>query len=326
MRLICVRQKVLKMVNRNSVIEATMRALASTPEFEEAGLTYEMMDEIHTRLENLPKDDPNKIRKRSAARGEKKAGVEEGPKRIRGGYQVCDHKEHGSEEFRAKVKAYMVDNPDKKYMSAKGDVWKLLSAEEIAVFEKKAEEVNEQNGFAAKEAKKSSPTVTKAQMEEQNRLMKEALEKAGMEESIPDLPEREPPKPRKKKSSASNSEESVSPPKSPVSESEMESLSTMVQSVVIDSDSDEDDDESTPCVKDDFKEWCKMNGKNMIENDGVSNSTAEFLAWVMYMNPETYGPDKLGFVPKEQAKEAKKLHNLKERKNDPSAPWVNFLA
>ena len=326
MRLICVRQKVLKMVNRNEVIEATMRALASTSEFEEAGLTFEMMDEIHTRLENLPKDDPNKIRKRSAARGVKKAGVEEGPKRIRGGYQVCDHKEHGSEEFRAKVKAYMVDNPDKKYMSAKGDVWKLLSAEEIAVFEKKAEEVNEQNGFAAKEAKKSSPTVTKAQMEEQNRLMKEALEKAGMEESIPDLPEREPPKPRKKKSSASNSEESVSPPKSPVSESEMESLSTMVQSVVIDSDSDEDDDESTPCVKDEMKEWCKMNGKNMIENDGVSKSTAEFLAWVMYMNPETYGPDKLGFVPKEQAKEAKKSHNLKERKNDPSAPWANFLA
>ncbi len=314
------------MVNRNEVIEATMRALASTSEFEEAGLTFEMMDEIHTRLENLPKDDPNKIRKRSAARGVKKAGVEEGPKRIRGGYQVCDHKEHGSEEFRAKVKAYMVDNPDKKYMSAKGDVWKLLSAEEIAVFEKKAEEVNEQNGFAAKEAKKSSPTVTKAQMEEQNRLMKEALEKAGMEESIPDLPEREPPKPRKKKSSASNSEESVSPPKSPVSESEMESLSTMVQSVVIDSDSDEDDDESTPCVKDEMKEWCKMNGKNMIENDGVSKSTAEFLAWVMYMNPETYGPDKLGFVPKEQAKEAKKSHNLKERKNDPSAPWANFLA
>jgi len=320
------RQKVLKMVNHNEVIEATMRALASTSEFEEAGLTFEMMDEIHTRLENLPKDDPNKIRKRSAARGVKKAGVEEGPKRIRGGYQVCDHKEHGSEEFRAKVKAYMVDNPDKKYMSAKGDVWKLLSAEEIAVFEKKAEEVNEQNGFAAKEAKKSSPTVTKAQMEEQNRLMKEALEKAGMEESIPDLPEREPPKPRKKKSSASNSEESVSPPKSPVSESEMESLSTMVQSVVIDSDSDEDDDESTPCVKDEMKEWCKMNGKNMIENDGVSKSTAEFLAWVMYMNPETYGPDKLGFVPKEQAKEAKKSHNLKERKNDPSAPWANFLA
>ena len=314
------------MVNRNEVIEATMRALASTSEFEEAGLTFEMMEEIHTRLENLPKDDPNEIRKRSAARGVKKAGVEEGPKRIRGGYQVCDHKEHGSEEFRAKVKAYMVDNPDKKYMSAKGDVWKLLSAEEIAVFEKKAEEVNEQNGFAAKEAKKSSPTVTKAQMEEQNRLMKEALEKAGMEESIPDLPEREPPKPRKKKSSASNSEESVSPPKSPVSESEMESLSTMVQSVVIDSDSDEDDDESTPCVKDEMKEWCKMNGKNMIENDGVSKSTAEFLAWVMYMNPETYGPDKLGFVPKEQAKEAKKSHNLKERKNDPSAPWANFLA
>ena len=316
------------MVNRNSVIEATMRALASTPEFEEKfGLTYEMMDEIHTRLENLPKDDPNKIRKRSAARGEKKAGVEEGPKRIRGGYQVCDHKEHGSEEFRAKVKAYMVDNPDKKYMSAKGDVWKLLSAEEIAVFEKKAEEVNEQNGFAAKEAKKSSPTVTKAQMEEQNRLMKEALEKAGMEESIPDLPEREP--------TETKEEEVIDflilrsrcpPPKSPVSESEMESLNTMVQSVVIDSDSDEDDDESTPCVKDDFKEWCKMNGKNMIENDGVSNSTAEFLAWVMYMNPETYGPDKLGFVPKEQAKEAKKSHNLKERKNDPSAPWVNFLA
>lgn len=314
------------MVNRNEVIEATMRALASTSEFEEAGLTFEMMDEIHTRLENLPKDDPNKIRKRSAARGVKKTGVEEGPKRIRGGYQVCDHKEHGSEEFRAKVKAYMVDNPDKKYMSAKGDVWKLLSAEEISVFEKKAEEVNEQNGFATKEAKKSSPTVTKAQMEEQNRLMKEALEKAGMENSIPDLPEREPPKPRKKKSSASNSEESVSPPKSPVSESEMESLSTMVQSVVIDSDSDEDDDESTPCVKDEMKEWCKMNGKNMIENDGVSKSTAEFLAWVMYMNPETYGPDKLGFVPKEQAKEAKKSHNLKERKNDPSAPWANFLA
>ena len=73
MRLICVRQKVLKMVNRNSVIEATMRALASTSEFEEAGLTFEMMDEIHTRLENLPKDDPNKIRKRSAARGVKES-------------------------------------------------------------------------------------------------------------------------------------------------------------------------------------------------------------------------------------------------------------
>ena len=322
------------MVNRNEVIEATMRALASTSEFEAAGLSFEVMDDIHTRLENLPKSDPAKIRKRSAARGENKPGVEEGPKRIRGGYQVCDHKEHGSEDFRSRVKAHMVENPEKKYMSAKGDVWKELSPEEQAVFEEKANDVNQENGFAAKEEKKkSSPTVTKAQMEEQNRLLVEELKKAGLGENIPEMPEREAPKPRKKKQSASNSEESVtsppnSPEMSPIPEPEVDELSVMMQSnTIVDSDDDSDDEvERMVCSTDTHKEWCKSAiAKQEGTNPNFSKSTADFMGWVMYMAPELYGPDKMEFVPKEQMKAAKKEHNFKEMKNNPSAAWANFL-
>lgn len=322
------------MVNRNEVIEATMRALAGTQEFQDAGLDYDTLDEIHTRLENLPKDDPNKIRKRSTARGDKKPGVEEGPKRIRGGYQVCDHKEYGSEEFRARVKAYMVEN-DKKYMSAKGEVWKLLTADEIAVFEAKAEEVNQQNGFTAKEEKKkSSPTVTKAQMEEQNRLLVEELKKAGLGQNIPDMPEREPPKPRKKKSSASNSEEQVdSPPESPkvspAPSPDVDDLATMVESVKIgdDSDDDSDDDDAPAVVGDVHKEWCKTRLDEMeVADPNFSKSTADFQGWIMYTQPEKYGPDKQQFVSKEDMKEAKKEHDFKAKKDDSSRAWANFRA
>jgi len=323
------------MVNRNEVIEATMRALAGTQEFLDAGLDFDTLDEIHTRLENLPKDDPNKIRKRSAARGEKKPGAEEGPKRIRGGYQVCDHKEYGSDEFRAKMKVYMQENPDKKYMSAKAEVWKLLSAEETAAFEAKAEEVNQQNGFTTKEEKKkSSPTVTKAQMEEQNRLLVEELKKAGLGQNIPDMPEREPPKPRKKKSSASNSEEPVeSPPKSPevspAPSPEVDDLATMVESVKIgeDSDDDSEDDDAPAVVGDVHKEWCKTRLDEMEGADpNFSKSTADFQGWIMCTQPEKYGKDKQQFVSKEDMKEAKKTHDFKAKKDDPSRPWANFRA
>ena len=325
----------LKMVNRNVIIEATMRALAGTSEFEEAGITYELMDEIHTRLENLPKDDPAKIRKRSAARGEKKPGVEEGPKRIRGGYQVCDHKVHGSEEFRARVKAYMAENPEKKYMSAKGDVWKQLSEEEQNAFEEKANEVNQENGFEQKEEKKkSSPTVTKAQMEEHNRLLVEELKKAGGGQNIPDMPEREPPKPRKKKSSASNSEELVeSPPESPkvspAPSPDVDDLATMVESVKIgdDSDDDSDDDDAPAVVGDVHKEWCKTRLDEMeVADPNFSKSTADFQGWIMYTQPEKYGPDKQQFVSKEDMKEAKKEHDFKAKKDDSSRAWANFRA
>lgn len=320
------------MVNRNEIIAQTLRALASTSEFEDASLDYETLDEIHTRLENLPKDDPNKIRKRSAARDTK--SPVDGPKRIRGGYQVCDHKEHGSDEFRARVKKHMGENPEKKYMSAKGDVWKMLTNEEQEVYEKKANELNEANGFAAKEAKKASPTVTKSQMEEQNRLLVEELRKANLE--IPDMPEREPPKPRKKKKSPSSSEEPVeSPPDSPVVNSapeensgDVDNLATMVSSITLveSDDDDSDDEEDAPAVVGDaHKEWCKTTIKDAIEFDpNFSKSTADFHAWVMYQHPETYGEGKQSRV--ENLKEMKKQHNYKAMKDDPAREWANFLA
>merc|ERR1711907_635848 len=76
------------MPNRNETIAETLRALSSTPEFKEAGFTFEILDDLITRCEKLPKDDPNKIRKRSATRASKE--LSEGPKRIKGGYGIID--------------------------------------------------------------------------------------------------------------------------------------------------------------------------------------------------------------------------------------------
>jgi len=318
------------MVNRNDIIDQTLRALASTSEFDEAGLDFETLNEIHTRLENLSKDDPNKIRKRSATRDP--TSQMDGPKRIRGGYQVCDHKEYGSEDFKARVKKHMNENPGTKYMNAKSDVYKALPEKEQEVFENKANELNQANGFSAKEVKKTSPSVTKSQMEEQNRLLVEELKKANLE--VPDMPERDPPKPRKKKNTHSSSEEPVdSPPDSPGVNPESEDnsgdvddLTTMVSSIILaESDNESDDDDNLAAVVDHHKEWCVATIIGAINCDpDFSKSTADFHAWIMYQHPEKYGEGKE--IRVENLKMEKKRHDYKAMKEDPTREWANFLA
>ena len=119
-----------------------------------------------------------------------------------------------------------------------------------------------------------------------------------------------------------------SPEMSPIPEPEVDELSVMMQSnTIVDSDDDSDDEvERMVCSTDTHKEWCKSAiAKQEGTNPNFSKSTADFMGWVMYMAPELYGPDKMEFVPKEQMKAAKKEHNFKEMKNNPSATWANFL-
>lgn len=307
------------MVNRNEVIESTMRALASCTELQEAGFTYEMLDDLHTRCENLPKNDPNKIRKRSSSSRSEKGSNDSAPKRIRGGYQICDHKDYGDDDFKQSIKDYISANPGTKYMSAKSEVWNGLSSEEKAQYDAQAEDVNRKNNFEPKqESRKSSPTVTKAQYEEQVRILSEKLREH--QEDIPDLPERAPPKPRKKKAdkSASSSEERVESPKSAASDD----LADMVNSIKLDSDDDSDDEDDG----ENHKKWCADKVSAMLNEEGISKSIVDFTAWLMYNSPDIYGEGKQENVSKETLKEAKKTHNFKERKNDKDAPWANFLA
>ena len=66
---------------------------------------------------------------------------------------------------------------------------------------------------------------------------------------------------------------------------------------------------------------------NIVKSDtSLKEEMKDFHAWIMANQPDTFGPDKRDTVfTKDEIKPLKKTHNFKELKNDPSAPWFEFI-
>ncbi len=321
------------MPNRNETIAETLRALSSTPEFKEAGFSFEILDDLITRCEKLPKDDPNKIRKRSATRASKE--LTEGPKRIKGGYGIIDMSFKNDDGLDVPLYPDLkqqiddlaqTEDPETgkkmRYMTAKSRVWKGLSEELKNELTLAAETKNKENGHDSPKTEKTSspktPNLTKAQLEEQlKRTQQELKDKAGLtDDQLPAAPEREPPKPRKSKKDKNEEQDSNSDTKSE------KSLTEMVKSIQIGDDSDSDDDDE-PQEHNQIL-WAI----NIVKSDtSLKEEMKDFHAWIMATQPDTFGPDKprQAAFTKDEIKPLKKTHNFKELKNDPSAPWFEFI-
>ena len=321
------------MPNRNDTIAETLRALSSTPEFKEAGFSFEILDDLITRCEKLPKDDPNKIRKRSATRASKE--LSEGPKRIKGGYGIIDMSFKNDDGLDVPLYPDLKQQIDDlaqtddsetgkkmRYMTAKSRVWKGLSEELKNELTQAAETKNKENGHDSPKTEKSSspktPNLTKAQLEEQlKRTQQELKDKAGItDDELPAAPEREPPKPRKSKKDKNDEQDSNSDTKSE------KSLTEMVNSIQIGDDSDSDDDDE-PQEHNQIL-WAI----NIIQSDNSVEDARmkDFHAWIIANQPDTFGPTKRTTrFTDDEIKPLKKTHNYKGLKKDPSAPWFEFI-
>ena len=96
----------------------------------------------------------------------------------------------------------------------------------------------------------------------------------------------------------------------------------MVKSIQIGDDSDSDDDEPQEHGHNQIL-WAI----NIVKSDtSLKEEMKDFHAWIMANQPDTFGPDKRDTVfTKDEIKSLKKTHNFKELKNDPSAPWFEFI-
>ena len=55
------------------------------------------------------------------------------------------------------------------------------------------------------------------------------------------------------------------------------------------------------------------------------NVSADFKAWIMYNEEDTYGPDGDDAISTANLKEFKQLHNYEELKDSTDTEWYNFL-
>lgn len=78
------------------------------------------------------------------------------------------------------------------------------------------------------------------------------------------------------------------------------------------------------CVEDDEDDTDIQ--KNWIKSLGLkSNTASHFKAWIMYTNPDEYGPDEQTEISNSVLNELKQEHDYENLKKDEGAPWYKWL-
>jgi len=119
-----------------------------------------------------------------------------------------------------------------------------------------------------------------------------------------------------------NSLESSELPAIERSESMVPEVGDMLSDLNLGSDSESDNDED----EFDHKKWCQDAVSNLLADPDTSKASADFQGWLMFTQPEKYGPDKETNVSKEDYRAAKKEHDFKKQKDSGTAPWAGFLS
>ena len=309
--------------NRRTIITELFQAFAQYEDFQ---YDEEQLWEIF----NACVADPHiKLKKLSKER-EKASSTDdlEKPKsRGKTGYQ------HFLSEFSQEIPEGM------KKREFKGAAWKALSDEEREEWNKKANIINEANGFQ----KKSSTTNIIQDMDQwkQDWII--------WNSSDPNTRGQEPIRPGSNNSSPHNS--------TPSSPKDTSPSSTHIHNESDDDDDEDDDDEINRKLKhcqklkesndsskddDDDSDDDDSDDDNSDSEDNTSlrikwlkdingeagwkkNPSSNFKAWIIFTNTDIFGPDKDNTISSTQFAEFKQKYDYASRAKDPTAPWSNFI-
>lgn len=259
----------------------------------------------------------------------KKLSKERDGKQIGSNTEVKTRGKTGYQHF---LSEFSLPIPDgKKKREYKGSVWNSLSLEERGEWAQKAAEFNAENGIHKK------PTI-KTSVQENEQYEEKLLEWSNAD---PDTRGPMPSRPGSVTSSPDNS-----PPESPKdslqdSDSDTDDiditnklkalqLDKQKRNIIThqsDSDSDSDtdtdsDSEQDPQPNDERIEWLKT---IWAEEGWKKNVSANFKAWIMFSNHDTFGPDKDNNISPTQFGEFKKKHNYDSTSKAEDAPWYEFI-
>ena len=252
------------------------------------------------------------LKKLSKERDGKQVGTHSGTKtRGKTGYQ------HFLSEFSDPIPEGM------KKREYKGAAWAALTSDEKEEWNQKANAINEQNGFQKKPSIKTSK-------QENDKFEQELMDWSNAD---PATRGPMPSRPGSAKSTPTNS-----PPESPTekkakdSDSDSDSDSDdeitkklkemKIQKNDSDSDSDSDSESDDDEADEERIEWLKSASP---EGGWKKNVSSHFKAWIMFSNPDTFGPDKDNTISPAQFGDFKKQHDYGSKSKDEDAPWHNFL-
>ena len=287
--------------NRRTVITELFEAFAKNDDFDyNVEQLWELFDSCVQK---------KYIKKLSKERDGKQAGEGSGVKtRGKTGYQ------HFLSEFSEAIPEGM------KKREYKGAAWNALSADEKEEWNQKAAKLNEQNGFHKKPSIKTSVQENEKYEEQLLEWSNADPDTRGPMPSRPgsakSTPDSSPPESPKENSSNSNDSDSDSDEEDIVKK--LQQMKMEQNNSDSDSDSDEDDDEPD----DERIEWLKTAGP---EGGWKQNVSSHFKAWVMFTNPDIFGPDKDNTMSPAQFGDFKKQHDYASKSKDEDSPWYKFL-
>ena len=328
--------------NRRTIITELFKAFDKLEEFEYSE------DQLWDFFNACVQDKNIKLKKLSKER-DSPANDGSGATKTKGktGYQ------HFLSEFKGEIPEGM------KKREFKTIEWNALSEEERNEWKQKAKEINALDESIQKKSPSSVSSSGVSTKEERLAKWKEDMmewnkkdpESRGPPPVMIPKPSPEPsPKPSPKsspessnqsspkssnenspKSSNENSPKSspeASNENSPVNTEEEHKLNADIDDMMGSDASDNEDDEESASDSEGEEEGRMEWLKDYISNSNKEwkiNKSSHFKAWVLFKNPDQFGPDKDNDIPSKRFGEFKQQYDYATLKDDSSAPWHEFL-
>ena len=238
----------------------------------------------------------------------------------------------GYQHFLSEFKEAIPEGTSKREF--KSAAWKELSSEEKEEWNEKAADINAANGFHKKSSSTDVPLEKveewKARWTQWNSADPatrgdEPLGPGSKNSSRNSSPEASPKASQKDTHQHTTTEDDSDSDSDSDDEEIARKLKAMQVSCQSDDDSsdDESSDDEDDSPDDKRLEWLKTAPPS--DKGWKSNVSANFKAWIMFTNTDTFGPDKDNSISSTQFTEFKSQHDYGRLSKCPTAPWADFL-